>query len=40
MTLSQKGRKKTSEDFLREVAILIDEEQEKRLREKQSVLPD
>lgn len=39
VTLSQKGRKKTSGDLLREVAVPIEEDQEKRQRETESVLP-
>jgi len=37
--LSHKGRKKTSED-LRELTILIEEEEETRQKERESVLPE
>ena len=35
LTLSHKGRKKTSEDLLRELTVLIEEEEEKRLKERE-----
>ena len=38
--LSHKGWKKTSEDLLRELTILIEEEEETRQKERESVLPE
>ena len=40
LVLSHKGRKKTSEDLLRELTILIEEEEETRQKERESVLPE
>ncbi len=40
VTLSQKGRKKTSDDLHRELANLIEEEEEQREREESTLLPD
>ena len=40
LTLSHRGQKKTSEDLLRELTVLIEEEEEKRLKERESALPE
>ena len=40
LTLSHKRQKKISEDLLRELTALIEEEEEKRLKERESALPE
>ena len=40
LTLSHKGRKKTSDDLLRELTVLIEEEEERRQTERESALPE
>ena len=38
--MSHKGRKKTSDDLLRELTVLIEEEEERRQTERESALPE